>query len=269
SFSTPARRPYEDVVCWNEFAWSGEAAGPPASWHPRQWTVSQLQEYVNYSVRAKSPSTAFYRPFMKGEFEAEMASVPVMAGRTVVFAPFSGNHMFELHRRGKFQGTVEAVVLAPEIARFLQEKRGDMGSDLDVHYSVYEGGRLPLEDASVDNVFCAHHLEHFADPGPIVEEMRRVLKPDGRLVLLFSNACSPYYLLWRVDKHRSNPSAGLRGPFCPITPFAVRRLLRRGFRYERAVGVTPLPYGRFQSVRWRGLLRYVCKGWVSLWTKRG
>lgn len=50
---------------------------------------------------------------------------------------------------------------------------------------------IPLEDASVDGVYCSHVIEHFvpSDVHRILSEMDRVLKPGGTLVI-----CSP--LLW-------------------------------------------------------------------------
>ncbi|WP_171125494.1 MULTISPECIES: glycosyltransferase [unclassified Ruegeria] len=41
----------------------------------------------------------------------------------------------------------------------------------------------PLVDASLDCVWCAHVLEHVSDTGRALSEIRRVLKPDGRLFI--------------------------------------------------------------------------------------
>ena len=45
-------------------------------------------------------------------------------------------------------------------------------------------GSLPFDDALFDLVFCVHVLEHVEDDRRLVEEMRRVLKPDGLLLLV-------------------------------------------------------------------------------------
>jgi ubiquinone/menaquinone biosynthesis C-methylase UbiE len=42
---------------------------------------------------------------------------------------------------------------------------------------------IPAADASFDVVLCTMVLEHVADPREVLSEARRVLKPDGRLVL--------------------------------------------------------------------------------------
>jgi SAM-dependent methyltransferase len=43
--------------------------------------------------------------------------------------------------------------------------------------------RLPITDAQCDCVFCLELLEHLTSPVTLLDEMRRVLKSDGRAVL--------------------------------------------------------------------------------------
>ena len=42
---------------------------------------------------------------------------------------------------------------------------------------------LPLSDASFDLVLCAETIEHVQDPQVMLSEVRRVLRPDGRLAV--------------------------------------------------------------------------------------
>jgi SAM-dependent methyltransferase len=46
-----------------------------------------------------------------------------------------------------------------------------------------EDGSIPLEHGSVDLVWCSEVLEHVADGAHLLQEARRVLRPDGRLLL--------------------------------------------------------------------------------------
>jgi SAM-dependent methyltransferase len=48
---------------------------------------------------------------------------------------------------------------------------------------LYDGKRLPFPDASFDTVLNVQVLEHTPNPGILVQEMSRVLKPDGLLIL--------------------------------------------------------------------------------------
>jgi methionine biosynthesis protein MetW len=52
---------------------------------------------------------------------------------------------------------------------------------------------LPFADASFDVVVCDSQLEHRFDPGQALDEMARVLRPGGRLILLLPNTAH-----WRV-----------------------------------------------------------------------
>lgn len=48
---------------------------------------------------------------------------------------------------------------------------------------LYDGQCLPLPDASVDNVLCNQVLEHVFEPIAFLSELRRVLRPGGRLMM--------------------------------------------------------------------------------------
>ena len=48
-----------------------------------------------------------------------------------------------------------------------------------------EGAKLPFPDGSFDKVFSVHTIYFWDDPGGTLDEIRRVLRPRGRLVLGF------------------------------------------------------------------------------------
>ncbi len=52
-----------------------------------------------------------------------------------------------------------------------------------VDFAVADGERLPFADASFDAVVCSYSLCGFRDPRRAVEEMLRVLRPGGDLLL--------------------------------------------------------------------------------------
>ena len=47
----------------------------------------------------------------------------------------------------------------------------------------YDGGTFPFPDASFDAVFCSQVLEHVFNPESFLSEIRRVLRPEGKLLL--------------------------------------------------------------------------------------
>jgi SAM-dependent methyltransferase len=65
-------------------------------------------------------------------------------------------------------------------------------------------GAIPLEDASVDLVWCSEVLEHVPDTAGLLSEVRRVLRTGGRLVVTTPSHDLPrraLIALARFDEH--------------------------------------------------------------------
>lgn len=56
----------------------------------------------------------------------------------------------------------------------------DSARNPDVLASIYE---LPFEDSSFDVVLCTEVYEHLENPTKATAELKRILKPDGKLIL--------------------------------------------------------------------------------------
>lgn len=74
---------------------------------------------------------------------------------------------------------------AAEIVGF--DRPGNAHADL--HGSI---DAIPVEDGSFDVALCLQVLEHVPDPGAAVRELRRVVKPGGR-VLCSTHGVYPYH----------------------------------------------------------------------------
>jgi SAM-dependent methyltransferase len=87
----------------------------------------------------------------------------------------AGRFVAALREAGAEPVGVEAAEAALERAR-----NNAPGADLRL---VEPDGSLPLEHASVDLVWCSEVLEHVGDTAYVLLEVRRVLRPGGRLLV--------------------------------------------------------------------------------------
>ena len=63
-----------------------------------------------------------------------------------------------------------------------------------VAFTCADALRLPFREGSFDLVLCRDVLHHVSDKAGVVGEMVRVCRPDGRLVIIEPNGCSP--IMW-------------------------------------------------------------------------
>jgi SAM-dependent methyltransferase len=64
----------------------------------------------------------------------------------------------------------------------LEQARQRLGDDTDLHEAAL-GSPLPFPDGAFDDVIAALVLHYLQDWGPALAELRRVLKPGGRLIV--------------------------------------------------------------------------------------
>lgn len=93
------------------------------------------------------------------------------------------------------------------LGRFYEQYTGLDASDeaiaaaADRGYTVIKGSvdePLPFPDASFDGVVAKDLLEHVADPGAVVREIRRVLRPGGRV---FASSPDAQKWVWNDYTH--------------------------------------------------------------------
>jgi len=118
----------------------------------------------------------------------------------------------------------------------------------DIAFVVADAQTLPFADSSFDKVMCTEVLEHVPDDVAALQELSRVLKPSGKLVLSV-----PAYLAeratWLLSPHYGRKAGGHLRIYRPGKGGGALR--RHGFRlyatrYEKA----------FQSIYW--LLAHLC-----------
>ena len=76
----------------------------------------------------------------------------------------------------------------------------------------YDGKTIPMGDGTVDGIFSSEVLEHIFNPEEILEEFRRVLKPNGKILI----TC-PF--VWKEHE--------VPNDYARYTQFALRHLFKK------------------------------------------
>ena len=104
-------------------------------------------------------------------------------------------------------------------------------SGLDVRWLTASGERIPLDDDSVDTVLLTYTLCSIPDWETALHEMRRVLKPDGRL-LFCEHGEAPDESV-RTWQHRIEPVWKRLAGGCHLTRRIPQLLEQGGFRIDQ------------------------------------
>ena len=100
--------------------------------------------------------------------------------------------------------------------RLVAAARERLGHHANVRAQVADAHALPFADASFDSVLVFHTLTYAENPGRVLKECARVLRPGGRLVVL----C--------LDEHRQSDVTARYGERHPgFSPRTVRGLLTK------------------------------------------
>lgn len=100
----------------------------------------------------------------------------VRAGETVVEVGAGAGNFLSL-----FRGVAGRLVGVDLVEGMLRKGRADAPDLIAV---VADGNRLPFRDRSIELVASAQALHHIFRPVPVLQEMRRVAAPGGRVLLV-------------------------------------------------------------------------------------
>jgi ubiquinone/menaquinone biosynthesis C-methylase UbiE len=94
--------------------------------------------------------------------------------------------------------TLTGIDLSPEMLAIARERAVSMGRDVDLRQA--DAHQLPFEEATFDAVVCTYSLCNIPDPHRAVSEMKRVLRPGGKLILVdhIRSAAMPIFWFQRA-----------------------------------------------------------------------
>ncbi len=76
--------------------------------------------------------------------------------------------------------------------RMIEICRARCGETKETHFAVGEAGRLNFPNNFFDAVLCMGVIDGLKNFGEVIDEMLRVLKPGGTIIITFANRQSPY-----------------------------------------------------------------------------
>jgi ubiquinone/menaquinone biosynthesis C-methylase UbiE len=93
---------------------------------------------------------------------------------------------------------ITGIDLSPAMLDVARQRSAELGRDVELREG--DAHHLPFDDASFDTVVCTLSLCNIPDPDQAVGEMRRVLRPGGRLVLVdhVRSTSKPIYWLQKA-----------------------------------------------------------------------
>lgn len=159
------------------------------------------------------------RAWVCGQATGDVLDVAVGTGRNLPFYP---------------EGTrLTGVDLSPGMLRIARARAEHLGSDADLHEG--DAQALAFADASFDTVVCTLSLCNIPDDRRAVAEMKRVLRPGGRLLLL-DHVRSSIPLVRAIQRLLELVTIRLEGD----------HLLRRPFDHVRREGFLIEQHERFK-----------------------
>jgi ubiquinone/menaquinone biosynthesis C-methylase UbiE len=159
------------------------------------------------------------------EFVAD-AEIP-RGSRVAEIGCGSGWFTFALEKAVRPRGIVYALDMQPAMLQILRAKREHWERILTLPCSE---NSFELDDGEVDLVFHANTLHECAEPEKHLREVNRVLKTDGRLVLI--------EWLWKGEENHPGPDNADR-----LEAETVRDLLQEsGFEVQQTEDIGPYHY---------------------------
>ena len=212
-------------------------------------TASREVEELNDRLATEHPIDDYYeksplpvRIIENKRLDIIRDMVAERSGMKIIEIGSGGGHVLRMFSRSKLTANDVSGV-------FLNTAKKNL-EGYDAEFIKGEINKLKLPESSFDRVICTEVLEHTKDPTLILEEIARIVKPDGRAVITVPNdplinrlktvvRYSPVGLLlgkrfnWGGDHYHLHL----------WTPREFRRLLERWFRVEefRAAPFDHLP----------------------------
>ncbi|MFH0889593.1 MAG: class I SAM-dependent methyltransferase [Candidatus Aenigmatarchaeota archaeon] len=195
---------------------------------------------------------------MKGEIRAEIEKIrrlndyrnsnlyferirPMIKKDSVIVDAMCGTAFlsFLLYKKG--YKNITGFDISPCIVGYTRELFKESGFNK-ARFFAGDVNKIKIRDGFADFVFILASLHHLISTDIAVKELKRILKPGGRLVVIEPNAINPLgYYLHKMEEKNGRTSANER----MLTPFSVRRAFKdAGFSSVTVSTFRFLPSGK-------------------------
>lgn len=142
---------------------------------------------------------AFHRAFA-GELQGMIADVwPVGAQRLLDLASGDGCYSVWLAEQAGGSGSVASVDVSPSWLKTARQSSRRAGTAGQVRMIAGDAMRLPFDNDAFDFAWCAQSLYSLPRPDRTLAELRRVLRPGGRLAVLENDTLHQLLLPWDAE----------------------------------------------------------------------
>jgi len=183
----------------------------------RQAATEQVREHYDKSASGYNRQIAFFERILFGDGRAWVCSQA--EGDVLEIAVGTGRNLRHYPEGVRLTG----IELSPEMLELARREAAEVGREADLR--VGDAEALEFEDESFDTVTCTLSLCTIPDDRAAVQEMWRVLRPGGRLLLM---------------EHVRSPAGPIRMGQRALEPLMLRfeqdHLLREPLEHVRAVG---------------------------------
>lgn len=141
--------------------------------------------------------------------------------------------------------SLTGIDLSPEMLAIARDRAAQLGRVIELREA--DAQALPFPDASFDTVVCTYSLCNVPDDAKAILEMKRVLKPGGRLILVdhIRSAVKPIFWVqkvWEFFSIRIDGDHQTRRPLAHVKAQGFEVVTRDRMRWgilERLVAVKP------------------------------
>lgn len=236
----------QEIGHWTRATWSFDDVGA-------HWDATEDYDAIN------EETYSYFRRFIDG---LRLSNLPDKA-HVLDFCARTGNGTLYFHQHGKVGSAVCADV--SEFQGQICRERLQEGGFTNFEWIKVADYKLPFEDETFDAVLNFETVEHFPEPALMIDELGRVTKPGGTLILTTPNVLwEPVHALAAITgaHHSEGPHRFIR------YRRLVRMIERAGFDIEVAETTVLIPGGPDWLVRlgeWlEARTRHTLMPWLGL-----